>query len=211
MGKDAKKSLKAASSKVAKKAAKTAAKKVDKKPEFKLYYFHLFVRADMTRMMLSHANADWEDVYFGRGFLHWKEHKPNMPYPHQLPILELADGTKLTQSIAIARFVAKRFGYYPDDPLLAARCDEFVYSTYSDDKVFLKALKPSYLVPETIEEDTRACFEEALPELMRRVGPLLKDDGFLFGKKPLMPDFFLGSFYFSVMDNPNASFGIKDG
>ena len=120
-------------------------------PEFKLIYFRLYVRAEPTRMMLTHAKADWEDVYAGKGFLHWKELKPKMPYPHQLPVLELADGAMITQSVAIARFVAKRFGYYPDDPLLAAKCDEFIDNTYGEDNVFLKAMKPSYAPEETKE------------------------------------------------------------
>ena len=50
-----------------------------------------------------------------------------------------------------------------------------------------------------------------MPEFVKRVEPLLKDEGFLLGDKPLLPDFFLGSFYFSVMDNPNARFGVEDG
>ena len=67
-----------------------------------------------------------------------------MPYPHQLPVLELADGTQPTQSTAIARFVAQKFGYYPKDAMLAARCDEFIDNTYNEDKVFMKIVKPNF-------------------------------------------------------------------
>ena len=33
----------------------------------------------------------------------------------------------------------------------------------------------------------------------------------MLGDKPLMPDFFIGSFYFAMIDNPNGKWGVKDG
>ena len=180
-------------------------------PEYKLIYFQLYGRAEPIRMMLTHAMADWEDFHVGEKTIPWPELKMKMPYPHQLPVLELADGTQLTQSTAIARFVARKFGYYPEDALLAARCDEFIDNTYNEDKVFAKVLKPLFAPEEAKEQAVKECFEEALPEFMKRVEPFLKDEGFLFGDKPTMPDFFMASFYFSVMDNPRTKFGVEDG
>ena len=182
-------------------------------PEYKIIYFPLYARAEPIRMMLAHGKADWEDFHVGSETENkWEDVKPKMPYPHQVPVLELADGTMLTQTCAIARFVARKFGYYPDDALLAARCDEFVDNTYNEEKVFMKTLKPAFMKPgDERDAAIKATFEEALPELMKRVEPLLKDEGFLFGDKPLLPDFFLGSFYWNLVENPKTRFGVEDG
>ena len=61
-------------------------------PEFKLYYFALYARAEPARMMLTHAGADWEDAITAGD--DWKALKPNVP-GGQMPCLELADGTRM--------------------------------------------------------------------------------------------------------------------
>ena len=95
--------------------------------------------------------------------------------------------------------------------MLAAKCDEFLDSTTNESKCFDPIVAPCRVKGEAQEELVKKCFEEALPELMKRLDPYLKEDGFLFGDKPLMPDFFIGSLYFGMMDNPNGKFGIEDG
>jgi len=40
-----------------------------------------------------------------------------------LPVVHLADGTMLSESIPTAKFMAKKLGFYPEDALLAHRCD----------------------------------------------------------------------------------------
>ena len=70
---------------------------------------------------------------------------------------------------------------------------------------------PNFVPAEAKEQAVKKCFEEAIPELMKRLDPFLKDEGFLFGEKLTMPDFFIGSFYFAFMDNPKGKFGNEDG
>ncbi len=43
-----------------------------------------------------------------------------------MPILELADGTMLNQSVSIHRYVAKKMGYYPQDAVEACKVDMIV-------------------------------------------------------------------------------------
>ena len=62
-----------------------------------------------------------------------------------MPVLELADGTQITQSFAIARFVAKKFGYYPEDALLRARCDELLDNTINENKVYDPVVAPCFV------------------------------------------------------------------
>jgi glutathione S-transferase len=48
-----------------------------------------------------------------------------------LPVVTLKDGTMLSESVPTARLLAKRTGFYPEDPLLAHRCD-FTTSAFWD-------------------------------------------------------------------------------
>lgn len=49
-----------------------------------------------------------------------------MPSPHQVPLLEMPDGTSYVQSWAIVRHLARVGGLVPADPALAARADACV-------------------------------------------------------------------------------------
>ena len=89
-------------------------------PEYKLYYFGVYARAEAMRMLLSHANADWENVMVGME--EWPALKPSMP-GGVMPCLELADGTKMGQSVSILRFLGAKHGYYPKDPKQAYEVD----------------------------------------------------------------------------------------
>ena len=90
-------------------------------PKFTLHYFGLYARGEPIRMILDHAKADWEDHRIG--FEEWPSLKPTMP-GGQLPVLERDDGTKMTQSMALVRYLGGMYGLIPDDDLQAARVDE---------------------------------------------------------------------------------------
>ena len=75
-------------------------------------------------MLLTHAGAQWEDKLID--FSEWPALKPTVP-GNQLPCLELmANGKKMGQSVAILRFLAMQFGYYPADALQAHKCNELI-------------------------------------------------------------------------------------
>ena len=46
-------------------------------PLYKLYYFDLYLRAEPIRMLLSHADVNYEDITFN--FDEWPKYKPDMP------------------------------------------------------------------------------------------------------------------------------------
>ncbi len=106
--------------------------------------------------------------------------------PHgKLPILELPDGTVLSDSIAIARYVARLTGFYPEDsdPIGQAKVDGLVGFV----KDFLEVV-----VKVPFETDEAAKSElikkingEVLPELVTRCEKTLKDNGemYLVGQK----------------------------
>ena len=89
-------------------------------PEFTVHYFPLFGRAGPIDMLLSKANADYEMNVIT--FQDWPGLKASMPYTH-VPCLELADGTKMGQTNAIMRFLGKKYGFYPTDPMDAYMVD----------------------------------------------------------------------------------------
>jgi len=48
-----------------------------------------------------------------------------------LPVVHLKDGTMLSESGPTSKFLAKQLGFYPEDPLLAHRCD-FTVNVFLD-------------------------------------------------------------------------------
>ena len=63
----------------------------------------------MARFLLSVAGQQFEDVRFERE--EWPAHKASTPLG-QVPVLEVTEGgktVKIGQSLAIARFLARRF------------------------------------------------------------------------------------------------------
>ncbi|WKX95184.1 hypothetical protein Q1695_011998 [Nippostrongylus brasiliensis] len=89
---------------------------------YKLIYFSFRGRAEVPRQLFALAGQDYEDVRYTLD--EWPKHKDEMPFG-QMPVLEV-DGKKLCQSRAIARFLAKRFGYAGKNALDEAVVDSIV-------------------------------------------------------------------------------------
>lgn len=101
------------------------------KKSYTLYYFDAKGRAEPMRILLAHAGVDYTDKRLERK--EWGNMKQNVPNK-KLPILEVDDGMsqiKLGQSGAILRFLGKKQGYYPDDPIAAHKCD-YLIDCYND-------------------------------------------------------------------------------
>ena len=82
----------------------------------KLYYFDLYGKGECIRMALHHAKIDYEDIRVT--FESWGELKASGKFPFgQLPMLELADGTVMTQSVAIMNYLGAKHNIRPQDPL----------------------------------------------------------------------------------------------
>ncbi|CAF3352954.1 unnamed protein product [Rotaria socialis] len=89
---------------------------------YKLYYFNGRGRAEISRLIFAVAGQKYEDIrYEGE---QWPEHKSEMPLG-QMPVLEF-DGTKLPQSVSIARFLAKQFQLAGKDNFEQAKVDAVV-------------------------------------------------------------------------------------
>ncbi|CAF0804862.1 unnamed protein product [Rotaria sordida] len=92
---------------------------------YKLYYFSGRGRAEVSRLIFAAAGQKYEDIRYERD--QWPSHKSEMPLG-QMPVLEV-DGTKLPQSLSIARFLAKQFQLAGKDNLEQAKVDAVVDTT----------------------------------------------------------------------------------
>ena len=164
---------------------------------FKLYYFNLYARAEPIRMILAKAGAQWEEQRVE--FSEWPALKATMPNG-QLPALQVDNGPLMGESIAIARFVAQQHGFYPEDPLVAARSDEAA-DAYND--LLGKITSPQF----TAEEDKKAA---AIKDIMENIAPAtlkiweaqLANGGYIAGDKLTFGDFCVGGIYVNMFTNP---------
>jgi len=89
----------------------------------KLIYFGIPGRGEAIRLALAIGGVAFEDVRVP--FPAWGRVKPTTPWG-SLPVLELADGTRLAQARSVLRFVGQHTGLYPADLLAAQRVDELM-------------------------------------------------------------------------------------
>jgi glutathione S-transferase len=84
---------------------------------FKLTYFPLKALAEVSRVLFSLANQEFEDSRIT--FEEWPQHKSRMPF-EQVPILEVTENDRtvlIAQSNAIERYIANRFHLFGKDDL----------------------------------------------------------------------------------------------
>ena len=89
----------------------------------KLSYFPIPGRGESVRLALHLSGVDWIDNRVpGKD---WGQLKPSTPWG-KMPVLELADGSNLSQQRSLLRFIGKLNGLYPEDPMVAYRVDELM-------------------------------------------------------------------------------------
>ncbi|KAI8849388.1 hypothetical protein BC829DRAFT_416842 [Chytridium lagenaria] len=128
---------------------------------FQLQYFGVRGRAELSRLILEYAEASWEEVQPQA----WPKDKPNTPFGQVM---------QLAQSHAIERYLARKFGLLPEDPMEAAKVDS-VFEAYND-------LAELWKKVERAGEDTKAkvssaFFSESFPNFSRFHEPLLHQNG----------------------------------
>ncbi|XP_022333820.2 glutathione S-transferase 1-like [Crassostrea virginica] len=94
--------------------------------EYKLTYFDIRGRAEISRLVFVAAGVDFTDDRIQRET--WPALKPKTPQG-QLPILTIDGTVVLPQSLAIARFLAMEFGLSGKNNLEHAQCDVIVQTT----------------------------------------------------------------------------------
>ncbi|XP_078659543.1 hematopoietic prostaglandin D synthase-like [Branchiostoma floridae x Branchiostoma belcheri] len=93
-------------------------------PKYRLVYFNVRGRAELTRLLFAAADLEYEDQRFEFGSDQWKELKPKTPMG-QAPLLYV-DDVALCQSMTIARYVARTTGLAGRTPIEEATADMIV-------------------------------------------------------------------------------------
>jgi len=154
-------------------------------PQYKLYYFDMRGLAEPIRLAFTQAGVPFEDVRVQRD--DWPQQKEKMPFG-QMPVLEV-DGKKLSQFMAIMRYVARKYGLEADDEWDRAVGDELATS-WLDMQV-----KSAGAWAETDKELKKQKFQQVIDEFVK---PRLKimdermaksSSGFIAGNKVTWPDF----------------------
>ena len=167
----------------------------------KLYYFGVYGRGEPIRMVLHKAGVEFEDVRFTQD--QWKEAKAAGLSPSgQLPMIELDDGTKMTQCDAICRYLATVHGLVPKDPMTEYH-GEAALAAFNGDfwgkqgpKLFSN---PVEKFPEIYEEMSTGAFVDYCKTLEARL-----DKGkWICGEQFTWYDIMLCSFFINLVENPN--------
>nr|QBM06412.1 glutathione S-transferase sigma2 isoform a [Daphnia magna] len=96
-------------------------------PGYKLYYFNVRGRGELSRLILHCAGVPFEDFRFeGKD---WPAIKPNMPFG-QVPVLEIDGNKMLAQSHTVARYLARQHGLAGQNDWEQSQADMYVDCIY---------------------------------------------------------------------------------
>merc|ERR1712071_149661 len=137
----------------------------------KLTYFNVRGRAEPARLILAQAGVEYEDARIERE--QWAALKTTVPMG-QLPCIQV-EGKTICQSMAIARYCAKRFGLAGETDLEAALADQAVDAVADLINMFVPVMKEQ-------EADKKAELgktlkEEKLPAWLNMMEGVLKAQG----------------------------------
>ena len=171
------------------------------------HYFGLYTRGEAIRMVLTHAGANWTDNRVAQA--DWPALKSSMP-GGQMPCLELADGTKLGQSMAILRFLGHRHGYYPQDAMEIYHVEN-ILSLYDEliGTIYMPVIHSWYGKGEdVIAEATDKIFTQSLPKFLEGVSSYVSGDGWAVGGKMTIADFIIGHIWVSFINSSSVGYGV---
>ena len=152
--------------------------------DYKIIYFPVYGRVEFSRMLLAHAKANWEDEVLT--FEAFGARKAAGDFPNgQLPVL-VHNGKMMNESMAILRFLGKKFGYYSDDAAEAWYID--ATADYSND--MLGKTYPPIMKKQFGEEEMKA-FLETIRTYVSHLNKQLVSHGkkFMCGDKMSTADF----------------------
>ena len=90
-----------------------SAKNISSAGEITLHYFDVYARAEVIRMILHYHGTSFTDHRIAQD--EWPAVQASgFAEFDALPVLEI-DGHKLVETRAIARYLCRKFGYYPSD------------------------------------------------------------------------------------------------
>ncbi|CAH1796833.1 unnamed protein product, partial [Owenia fusiformis] len=147
---------------------------------YKLTYFNLRGRAELTRMIFASKGIEYEDIRVE--FKDWPEVKPTTPRGY-LPLLEVG-GVTICESQTVARTAAHIAGIAGETELERAQAD-MIIDCYSD--IFDSVVNVFFEKDLTTRNELIAKLKTQTPEGLKNLEKILVDndggDGFIVGSK----------------------------
>ncbi|XP_074646001.1 uncharacterized protein LOC141902255 [Tubulanus polymorphus] len=159
-------------------------------PKYTLKYFDVRGRAEISRLLFAQAGVEFEDVRYT--FEQWAAVKPGAPFG-KLPILEI-DGKPLTQSLAIASYLAKEFGMFANNSMEMGRIMEVMFIGNDINETAWKVVFEKDEAKKA--EIMKTNLEEEMPRLFGALTKLLGSNTFFVGSAVTVADLLV----FSVID-----------
>ena len=148
-------------------------------------------------MLMHHARIEYEEV--NPAWPEWKSETPS----GSIPVLEFEDGTRMCQTVSMARYLGKVGGYQPRRAMNAYLNDQWL-EDYND-FIFLPIVTP-YLThdPNAKNAAIEKVFTEVLPKFMPLLEAQIGSKKFMISDELSSCDFFYGTFYVDYWDNPDV-------
>ena len=171
--------------------------------KYKLIYFELKGRAEVSRMLFGIAGQEFEDVRLS--FEEWPSVKPKLPF-QQAPVLEVTEDGKshqIAQSHSIERFLANRFNLLGKTDIEGAQVDMICEEILD---IFISFVM-IYFKPDSDEKtkELDEAFKGKIPNGLKLIQNLLEANksGFLVGDGLTLADLQLVNFYDYLRDRKN--------
>lgn len=175
-----------------------------------LLYFPGRGRAELIRLILAEAGVDWNEHHVGHGTppaggrptdIAVLKATGVLPFA-AVPVWEEPGGFRLSQSLAIANHLARRYGLRGAGPEEEARCDELLGAV---DDVRAELRKLYTAAPGERAEVRQQLLDRLLPkwlgELERLLAPRLEATGFAVGASLTVADLALWYLLEMIRDN----------
>ncbi|KAL5014353.1 hypothetical protein ScPMuIL_008623 [Solemya velum] len=154
-------------------------------PCYKVTYFNVRARAELTRLVFAAAGQEFEDIRVDREA--WQKMKPSV-LTGQLPMLEV-DGKVVNQSSCMARYLAKEFGLLGKTNMDAAQIETIVECCNDLRDQMTKAF--FFEKDETKKEELKKeMVETHYPKFLGLLDKILDANGgdYLYGKELTLAD-----------------------
>ncbi|XP_076099506.1 glutathione S-transferase 1-like [Mytilus galloprovincialis] len=139
---------------------------------YKLTYFNIRARGEVSRLLFAAAGKEYEDCRIT--FEEWPSIKPTTPLG-QVPVLSV-NGKLIPQSRAIERYLAREFGLYGKTNMENTMCDTIIDTIHCDVRPELR--KYIFEKDEAKKADiSKHLVEEVLHKFMLFIEKTLKENG----------------------------------
>ena len=165
----------------------------------KFYYFPLQARGEAIRMILAHSKTEFEDVRIQMG--EWPKMKTeNGDWFEfgQMPMLDMGNGMKMTQSKAIVRALGQKHGYYSSNPKEAWTIDSTMDYVSDNVEIFVK---PAFADGEAKLALLFELLTKQLPQFLSKIEKRVSGKKWIIGDRITIADFMLGGLLTSTVAN----------